>query len=188
MRNNYKHIFLGMLAAVMLLPMTAKAQTLAANTDLLWDAAMSPNIGLELTVADQSTLQLNAITSQKPYGKDLRFTAVQPEYRYYFSGRPMYKHFIGLCGMAATYKATIADKTYDGSGVGAGVTFGYVLPISKRLNIDFHAGVAYAKYRQKEYFMNEEHGVNHEGYEIANAKGSYILPTRIGVSLSYILK
>lgn len=188
MRIKYRHTLLGMLAMFMLLPMSANAQSLAANTDVLWDVAMSPNIGLEMTVADQSTLQVNAITSQKPYGQDVRFTAVQPEYRYYFSGRPMYKHFVGVCAMGATYKTTIADKTYNGSGVGAGLTFGYVLPVTKRLNVDFHAGVVYAKYRQKEYFLNEEHAVNHAGYEEANANGSYIMPARIGISLSYILK
>lgn len=188
MRKQINNIYLVVLAAMMLLPIGAKAQTMAVNTDVLWDAAMSPNIGLEMTVADQSTLQVNAITSQKPYGKDVRFTAVQPEYRYYFSGRPMYKHFVGVCAFGATYKATIADKTYNGSGAGVGVTFGYVLPLAKRLNLDFHAGVGYAKYRQKEYLPNQEHQTNAAGYEEANAKGSYIMPTRIGVSLSYILK
>lgn len=188
MNKQIKNIFLGALTALLFLPIAANAQMLSANTDVLWDAAMSPNIGFELTVANKSTLQVNAITSQKPYGKDLRFTAVQPEYRYYFSGRPMYKHFVGLSAFGAVYKATIQDKDYNGSAAGAGITFGYVLPLAKRLNIDFHAGMGVAKYRQKEYYLDQEHNTNAAGYEEANANGWLLVPTRIGVSLSYILK
>lgn len=188
MNKKIKNIFLGALAAMLFLPIAANAQMLSVNSDVLWNVAMSPNIGLEMTVANKSTLQVNAITSQKPYGKDVRFTAVQPEYRFYYSGRPMNKHYVGVCAFGAVYKTTIKDKDYNGSAAGGGLTFGYVLPLAKRLNVDFHAGMGMAKYRQKEYYTGQEHDKNAEGYEVANANGWLFVPTRIGVSLSYILK
>lgn len=190
MENYCKHkIFGAFVAAVLLLlPTAMSAQLLSVNTDVAWDAYMSPNLGFELTVADKSTLQINALTVQKPYGLDFRGTAIQPEYRYYFSGRPMHKHFVGIGAIGAVYKADIKGKEYDGYGVGAGMTFGYVLPITSRLNVDFHAGLGYVHYNQKEYFYNQDHQTNEAGYEVANAKGSYLMPTRIGVSLSYILR
>ena len=100
----------------------------------------------------------------------------------------MHKLFVGAGAIGAVYKLEHADKEYDGYGAGLGMTFGYVLPLGKRFNIDFHAGFGVAFYGQKEYFIGDKHDVNEAGYEIANASGAYIIPTRIGVSISYVLK
>lgn len=81
---------------------TACAQKIAANVDALWLVTLSPNIGMELVVGERSSLSLNGLFATKPLGKDMKIYALQPEYRYYFSGRPMYKEFIGIGGIAGT--------------------------------------------------------------------------------------
>ena len=168
----------------------ARAQMIAASTDALWLATMSPNLGVELVVGERSTLGLNGLWTSKPLGKDNKIKALQPEYRYFFSGRPMFREFIGIGAIGALYDITWAGKVYDGTAIGAGLTFGYVLPLSRRLNIDFHAGFGMIFYRQKEYFTGDNYDKEYiiDGELSTNATGYYLLPTRIGISLSYILK
>ena len=103
---------------------------------------------------------------------------------------PMYKEFIGLGAIGATYDIKWAGKVYDGTGLGLGLTFGYVMPIKSRINIDFHAGFGFIFYKHKEYFNGDQYDADYifDGEQRANASGYYLLPTRIGVSISYILK
>ena len=168
----------------------ARGQMIAASTDALWLATTSPNLGLELVVGERSTLGLNALWTRKPLGKDVQIKALQPELRYFFSGRPMYREFVGIGAIGAIYDITWAGKVYDGTAVGAGLTFGYVLPLTRRLNLDFHAGFGMIFYKQKEYFVGDNYDAEYiiNGELSANATGYYLLPTRFGISLSYILK
>lgn len=168
----------------------AKAQMLAVNTDVAMDALMAPNVGLELTVANQSTLSLNALISHKSWGHKTQVAALQPEYRYYLSGRPMNKFFLGIGGIASVYDVEVKDKRYDGYCAGAGLTFGYVLPLSDRWSVDFHAGFGATAYKQKEYYIGDDYDNEYtkDGYPVANAKGFRYMPTRIGVSISYTLR
>ncbi len=167
-----------------------RAQMLAVGTDVLMDALQLPNLGAEMVVGERSVIGLHVFGGYKPWGKDVKVMGVQPEYRWFFSGRPMYRFFLGAGALATSYDVTWAGKVYNGNAVGAGMTFGYVLPLTNRLNVDFHAGFGAIYYRQKEYFegdfYDEDYSVN--GVMRTNATGYTLLPTRIGISLSYILK
>jgi hypothetical protein len=101
----------------------------------------------------------------------------------------MFREFIGIGGIGAVYDITWSGKVYDGTALGLGLTFGYVLPLKKRLNIDFHAGFGFIHYKHKEYFVGDQYDADYifDGEQRANASGYYLLPTRIGVSVSYIL-
>lgn len=166
------------------------AQMIAVNTDAMWWATMAPNLGLELVVGERSTASLNALSMRRLIGNEAKMMALQPEYRYYFSGRTMFREFIGIGGIGAVYDIHWKNKVYDGTALGLGLTFGYVLPLTKRLNVDFHAGFGYIHYSQKEYFAGDQYDTDAEdnGAQRVNARGYYLLPTRIGVSISYILK
>ena len=73
---------------------SAKAQMLAVNTDMLLDVMMTPNAGVEVVVGERTTLGGHIFGNYKPWGKDVKMVGVQPEYRYFFSGRPLHKFFI----------------------------------------------------------------------------------------------
>lgn len=168
---------------------SARAQKLAVNTDVLMDACMIPSVGLEMTVGNWSTFGLNVLGCNKPYGKNIKLLAAQPEYRYYFSGRPMHSLFVGVGGVGAIYDASIKGKVYKGIAYGGGITFGYVMNVTKRLFIDFHAGVAAVGYNRKEYFAGDNYGdYVVGGLNRPNASGYYLMPQRIGISVAYILK
>ncbi len=166
------------------------AQMLAVNTDALMDVMMTPSLGFELVTGERSSLGVNVLGNYNPWGKDMKMVAVQPEYRYYFSGRPMYRQFVGIGGVGASYDITWKGKVYNGAAVGLGITFGYVFPITHRLNIDCHAGFGAIYYKHKEYFENDDYDLDFSvgGVQRTNAEGYTLLPTRIGVSVTYILK
>lgn len=169
-----------------------RAQMVSVNTDVAMDALMAPNIGFEMVIGERSTIGLNALYTSNPWWAEdpIKATFLQPEYRYYFSGRPMAKWFVGVGVIAGVYDVTWKDKVYDGYGGGAGLTFGYVLNLGKRLNIDFHSGFGAFTYRQKEYFVGDNYDIDYtlDGAQRANASGYFLLPTRFGISVTYILK
>lgn len=170
---------------------TARAQMLAVNTDVAMDACLAPSLGVELTMSKKSSLNFNALYGRKILGKDMMILAIQPEWRVYISGRPMYHHYVGAIGLLTRYDMELGSKLYKGDAFGIGVSFGYVLPITDRLMADFHASVGDVFYRQKEYPKTDNydaHYTNSEGYATINATGQFIMPLRLGVSIAYILK
>lgn len=181
------------MAALLLLlfTMNADAQRIAVNTDVLMDACLAPSLGVELTLAKKSTLNINGLYGRKILGKEMRIAALQPEWRVYISGRPMYHHYIGVIGLLSSYKLDFDNKCHDGDACGLGVSFGYVLPLKDRLLIDFHSSLGGAYYHQKEYMIGEDYDkthVNYAGYPVANASGGLLIPLRMGVSVTYIIK
>ena len=168
---------------------SAKAQSFAINTDLTMLALQTYNIGAEMTVGNRSTLGLSVFGNNKPYfHKEMRVIGVQPEYRYFLGGRPMYHHFVGIGLLAAEYSMTWGNKSYKGTAWGGGLTFGYVVPLSSRLSIDAHvgAGVVFSHHREE---MTD--GTNLLLKDDTSAKDGFwgyrILPTKIGVTLSYTI-
>lgn len=176
---------------MMLFTASADAQRIAVNTDVLMDACLAPSIGVELTLAKKSTLNINGLYGRKILGKEMRIAAIQPEWRVYISGRPMYHHYIGVIGLLSSYKLDFDNKCHDGDACGLGLSFGYVLPLKDRLLIAFHSSLGGAYYHQKEYMIGDDYDkthVNYAGYPVANASGGLLIPLRMGISVTYIIK
>ena len=167
----------------------AHAQLFSVNTDALMDLCLAPNVGFELVTGNRSSISANVLFAIRPLGMKGKIKAVQPEYRYYFSGRPMNRWFVGGGLVGAIFDVTRKGKVYDGYALGAGLTFGYVLNLTNRLNIDFHSGFGFVYYNRKEYFEHDNFDVDFavDGVGQANAKGYYLMPTRFGISVTYIL-
>ena len=169
---------------------SAKAQLFVVSTEATSDLLMAPNLGLEIVTGNRSSVGVSALYSSGLLGKKFKIAAIQPEYRYWFSGRPINKWFVGAGGIGALFDVKYKGKVYDGYGFGAGITYGYVWNVTERLSIDFHSGFGVFFYTRKEYFEQDNYDVDYteNGVQRANATGYYLLPTRIGVSVSYILK
>ncbi len=165
------------------------AQQLAVGTDVALDLFMTPNIGAELVVGDRTSVALNVFGNYKPWGLDAKMMGIQPEYRYWIGARPMHKVFIGAGAIAASYDMTWKGKIYDGTAYGAGLTFGYVFNLTDRLNVEAHAGCGLIGYTHKEFFVKDNYDdYTQDGAVVTNASGYTILPTRIGVSITYIFR
>ena len=111
----------------------AHAQKLSVNTDLMMLATQTYNFGAVMTNGYRSTLGLTVFGNHNPYIHDnMKVFGVQPEYRYYFGGRPLYHHYVGVGLLAADYNVIHKGVRYDGYALGAGLTFGYIFALSNK--------------------------------------------------------
>ena len=166
-----------------------QAQTFAVNSNLLLLSTQTYNLGAEITVGDHTTLGLSVFGNNKPYfHKDMRTIGVQPEFKYYFGGRPMYHHYVGIGLLAADYSITWGNRKYDGTAWGGGMTFGYVISLSKRWNLDFHGGVGAIFSHHKEFMVNGDDLLLNDNSQAKDGFWEYrILPTKLGITLSYTI-
>ena len=170
---------------------TARAQMFAVSTEATSDLLMAPSVGFELVTGNYTSVSLNGLFCQGCLlGKDIKVSALQPEYRYYFSGRPINKWFVGVGALGALFDITWKDKVYDGYALGLGLTYGYVINLNKHWSVDIHSGFGFVYYKRKEYFMHDNYDTYYtvDGQQQANAKGYYLMPTRIGVSVTYLIR
>ncbi|MBE6288495.1 MAG: DUF3575 domain-containing protein [Mediterranea massiliensis] len=174
---------------ILLVTLTTQAQQIAVKTNGLMWAATMPNLSMEFVTGEHSSLDLTAAVSQKVWSNPFKMVAVQPEYRYWFNGRPMVREYIGVAALGATYDITWGDKMYDGDAVGAGVTIGYALTLGKRLNVEFYGGFGAVYFRQKQYYIDDNYTDFDESEVMhVNSSGYKLIPIKLGVSISWIVK
>lgn len=176
--------------------LSTHAQLIAVGTELSSDAMMIPNLSLEMVTGNKSSFSISAMGTSTSYlFKKTSGIMVQPEFRYWFSGRPISRFFVGIGAIGGLFDITTNGKVYDGYALGGGITYGYVINVNTkipwlkdRLNIDIHSGFGAIFYRRKEYFEADNFDTDYavDGHQQANANGYYLLPTRIGVSVVYI--
>ena len=158
------------------------AQRVAVKTNLLLDGVLAPNFGFELVTGKATSLSVSMLSFEKCLGNDLKAIVMQPEFRYWYSKQPMSRGYLGLIGLAGFYKGDFGVDTFDGYGGGAGVSFGYVFNLTKRLNLDLSTGFGAFYYLQKKYWSNRE------PENLIPEKGYMLIPFQAGVSLSYVIK
>lgn len=167
----------------------AKAQQFSIKTNLLMDAAMTPSLGCEIVTGEHSSVDISAFGHYKPYGMDSMLIALQPEYRYWFNGRPMTREYIGGALLLTTYDMNLNKYVYNGDAIGAGLTAGYVISLGDHWNVDFAGGFGVLVFHQKQYRSHD----NYDDYFVdeavkANAWGYKLFPIKLGISISYIIK
>ena len=157
-----------------------QAQLIAGKTNaLLWG---TPNFSLELVTSDKTSVMAGGFYSLDQNPLDCNIKGVEGQVRYWVSGRPMVQSFIGLGVQAMRYNAVFSDTHHFGDAAGPGLVYGYVLPLNKRFNIEFSAGISLMWYREKRY----DKGMPEPGDY--NTTGHKIMPMGLGVSCTYIFK
>ena len=149
---------------------------LALKTNLLYDAVTWLNYGVEVPFAGNK-FSVN-LEHQFPWwrGGDfknefcMRYLQVSGEFRWWFSPRytPATKHkivrdrltghFLGAYGMGGKWDFQNKRKIcYQGEFWSTGLTYGYSLPIARRLNLEFSASVGYASIPHRHYIPSEDY-------------------------------
>lgn len=181
-----------------ILPLCANAQkfpTVQLRTNGLYYLAASPNVGLEIQTDMGVAWQFDYIGAWWNSFKTNRFWsnyAFQTEFRYYPSSRkqglPYTGHHFGVYAQLATYDFELGgkgimcrdlDKTF-----GVGLSYGYTLPLTPRLSIDFTGGIGFVQSRYQQYIPNADNS----WYSKTNS-GTFrgCLPTKLEVSLVWNL-
>ncbi|MDR0541810.1 MAG: DUF3575 domain-containing protein [Dysgonamonadaceae bacterium] len=188
--KNYRRAILLFSFLLLLGAYPAQAQKIAEKSNLLWWATVSPNIGTEIALSNQWSL--DATFSYHPWRiwetTNLRHWLVSPELRWWYC-RSYEGSFWGVHALAGQFNVralplTGMPESYDYAGflAGGGLSYGYHLPLSARWSLEFTVGggyvwISYDKYECKE--CREK---------IATGYYNYFGPTRVGLSLIYFLQ
>ena len=188
------------LLLLMLVSLTAQAQqeevlrsdfTPALKTNLLYDAALVPNLGVEIPVARQWTMSIDGFWAWWSNDSRHRYWQGYGGYltlRHYF-GRsshpsPLTGHHLGAYVLGMTYDVEWGGKGYqaDHFGFGGGVEYGYSLPVGRRLMLDFSLGVGFQDGEYKTYDPIDNHYVWQ-----STRKRHWFGPTKAEISLKWSL-
>ncbi len=163
------------------------------STNLLYDAALIPNIGMGVSVTDRLTIIADwmfARWSNRDRHRYWRIYGGDAEIRYRIGslrdGSPLGGHHIGVYGSMACYdfqagrnhKGFLSDKW----NYAVGISYTYSLPISTHFNLDFNFGVGYLWGTYKKHTPIDDCDV-----WLSTHKMGWFGPTKVGVSLVWLI-
>lgn len=191
MKTNNTYRYLVTMCAVMLFfflsgEQRAHAQQVGIKTNALMWAAMTPNIGCEVVVGEHSSIDLSAFGHYNPYGLDSKVLAFQPEFRYWFNGRPMIREYIGVAAMITNYDLSVNRYVYTGNAISLGLTGGYAFLLGSNWRLELCGGFGLIGFWQKHYYETDDYFVDKT--IAANSWGYKLFPAKLGVSFTYIIK
>lgn len=176
-------------AAVLLLAFQTplKAQRMALTSNLLEDVVITPNLGVDVVIADRQSIAFDV--SYAPYRLSEKFhnkrMAVRAGYQYWFS-QALYAHYVSIDGVVSSSDVQVGQKGARDEYVALGVGYGYSFIINKRLNIvpNLGLGLAYgSRYEGTDHMVKPN-----EGVQATSTIGFKPVITRLGVTIQYVLK
>ncbi len=164
---------------------------LAVKSNLLYDAAVVPNIGVEAYLGKQWTVLGDWFYTWFKSDTRHRYWQGYGGYlgvRKYFGAKalehPFTGHHAGVYGLMLTHDVEWGGRGYQMPdwGFGGGVEYGYSAPIARRLNLDFSLGVGFQDGTYHEYLPMDDHYVWQSTH-----KRHWFGPTKLEVSLVWLL-
>lgn len=169
------------------------------KTNLLYDALLVPNVGVEFYLGKNWTVGANWMYSWWSRDKKHRYWRMyggEMAVRKYFGGaaerKPLTGHHLGVYGQIFTYDFETGGHGYMGGKPGgtlwdkmnyaAGIEYGYSLPVARRLNLDFVIGLGYWGGTYYEYLPMDNHYVWQ-----ATRQRHWFGPTKAEISLVWLL-
>ena len=174
----------------------AKAQDVAVKTNVLYDALLNVNAGVEVGLAPRWTIDLSGnLNAWTVNGHKWKHWFVQPEARYWFCDR-FSGHFVGAHLIGGKYNlghiknnisflgtdfSGITDHRYQGWAVGAGIAYGYAFILGRHWNLELELGVGYA-YTRYDVFECQDCGKK----VAEDLPHHYVGPTKAAINLVYV--
>lgn len=176
---------------------SVRGQSVAVKTNMIPDAVLSPNLGVEMGLSPRWTVEvigeLNGWTMS--HGRRWKHWSVQPGARYWLCDRFL-GHFIGVHAHGGQYNMggfdgrihllgtdarKLKDSRYQGWFAGAGFSYGYAWAVGARWNLEAEIGVGYS-YTQYDRFPCADCGT-----KLASGKSHhYVGPTKAAINIVYL--
>lgn len=158
----------------------------AIKTNLAAYSILVANLGIEIPIGKHFSIDVplyySPYTANSNY--NFRILAMQPEVRYWLK-ESLKGHFFGAHLMGGWYNVAYndqhryQDKDGDSPSWGAGLSYGYSLPMSNNWSMEFTAGFGYL-YLNYDVFYNK-----HNGAKMNSESKHYWGPTKLGINLIY---
>lgn len=166
---------------------------LTIGSNMLYDAALIPNIGIGICLNEKYTIWADWMYAWwsnrdrrrywRVYGGDIE---VRMQLGHGLANNPFSGHRIGLYASIVTYDiqtgrshtGIIGDKF----NYAAGISYGYTLPLTRRLNLDFSIGIGYLWGKYMKQHLVDTHDV-----WISTHNRRWIGPTKAEIGLSWLI-
>ena len=172
----------------------AKQPRIALRTNLLYDATLSPNLGVDVRVDSLRTVGLlagiNAWDIDKEKNKKWRhalFSIRARKYRDslfhkgYYEADVIYSHYnVGNTKIPFGLYSAVKDRRLQGDLIALGGKYGYSWILSRTWRIEAEAGVAVG------YAWFKEYDCDHCGTYYGKGDRIFLLP-QLGVNVVYII-
>lgn len=162
-------------------------QRLAIKTNLLYDALLMPSVEVEYRINDRWSVNLEgeiAWWKKKPKHKYYQLAMISPEGRYWFKTKSLWHgHYVGAFVGGGWYDLENGKRGYQGEGVMAGVSYGYMFPVTRSLSFEAGIGAGYLRAKYEEY-LPEAGG--HYLYQ-QTSKTNYFGPLKLKFALVWRL-
>lgn len=165
------------------------------RSNMLMDAALFPNIGVEMYVSKNISVGANWMYSWwksdkkslywRTYGGDIHAD-------YWFGENPRDNwegHHVGVYGQMLTYDFEWKGKGYQGPrwSYGGGISYGYAVSLSKYFSLDFGLGIGYFGGKYYEYIPGDKKTERDKYYITDTQTLRWFGPTKAEVSLIWKL-
>ena len=176
-----------------------RAFNMSLKNNMLYDAVLVPNIGVEFHIGKGWSVGGTWMYAWWKNGNRHHYWRIyggELGIRKYFgrqaSEKPLTGHHLGLYGQVLTYDFEFGGTGYmagvpggtlfDKANYAAGIEYGYSLPISRKLNIDFSLGVGYMGGLYYEYRPID-------GCDVwqSTRQGRWFGPTKAEISLIWLI-
>lgn len=171
------------------------AQQVGIKSNVLADAFLSPNLGMEVSLSQKFSLD---VTGQVNFwtvdNHKWKHWLVQPEGRYWFC-QALSGHFVGLHALAGEFNLgninlpidfvgagthRYRDERYQGWMAGAGVAYGYSWMLHKHWNLEAEIGVGWI------YNHYDKYECVTCGRRTGKGHHNYFGPTKAAINIVYI--
>lgn len=170
---------------------------LALKTNLLYDAALLPNLAAEWYIGQQWSLAVEGYWSWWTFDRPVqnhwhhRIQAAAIELRHWIkSPYPLHGHALGIYSAIGNYdvRLFVEDEYTKGylsyQSWSAGLSYTYSFPIARKFNLELGVAAGYlgGKHYKYDYCMEHRRWAQRAAYN-----RNYIGPTRLSVSLVWLL-
>ena len=173
-----------------------KAQEVGIKSNIISDALLSPNLGVEIGLAPKWSLNLVGQVNLWDVNRHKwKHWLAQPEIRYWFCEKFAH-HFIGLHAIGGQYNfgnihndinflgsdfSKLTDYRYQGWGVGAGIGYGYAWVLDKHWNLEAEIGLGWIYTRYDKFRCSDC-----EKKLESNRPHNYVGPTKVAFNIEYV--
>ena len=170
-----------------------KSIPLALSTNMLYDAALVPNLGVLLGTGEGNFLSINWMHAWWSNSHAHRYWRI-------YGGDIELRRFIGRCSSGDTFTGHHIGPYFsilsydiqrgrnhngyqsDNLTYAAGISYGYSIPVARQFNIDFSVGLGYQWGKYKKHHPVDDHDVWQSTHN-----RRWLGPTRLSISLVWLL-
>lgn len=145
----------------------SRKRILALKTNLLYDALTFANFSIEVPLyKDKLSILYYHQFPWWRWGQTkneycIRFLSIGAEARWWFKTKDRFNgHFLGIYGESGKYDFEIQRSIcYQGEHYSTGLTYGYAMPVGKRLNLEFSISAGYASVAYRGYTPSKDYEI-----------------------------